>query len=123
MLLNLLFSLTAFVTNASTKASAKDDRNIKLSTGTFRGFLVNGIDQWRGIPFAEPPVGPLRFKAPVPIKGDSRATKSATEFGDACPQPADGLGTPPGAPISEDCLYLNVNLFLKMIIYAWLMFG
>jgi carboxylesterase type B len=118
LLFRLLFSITSLITNVSTKANPKDDLEIQLPTGTFRGFSVDGIDQWRGIPFAEPPVGPLRFKAPVPVTSHHQAAKNATEFGDACPQPSDGLGTPPGAPISEDCLYLNVKLFSKLAVQA-----
>ncbi|XP_006458980.1 hypothetical protein AGABI2DRAFT_217832 [Agaricus bisporus var. bisporus H97] len=107
-LIDLLISITTLFTNVSAKQNPKGNLTIQLPIGTFRGFSSGGIDQWRGIPFAEPPVGPLRFKAPVPITGDPDAAKDATEFGDACPQPLDGLGTAPGAPISEDCLYLNV---------------
>lgn len=113
-LIDLLISITTLFTNVSAKQNPKDNLTVQLPIGTFRGFSSGGIDQWRGIPFAEPPVGPLRFKAPVPITGDPDAAKDATEFGDACPQPLDGLGTAPGAPISEDCLYLNVRLFSKL---------
>ncbi|KAA1469629.1 alpha/beta-hydrolase [Dentipellis sp. KUC8613] len=64
-------------------------------SGTFRGVATpNNTERWLGIPYAEPPVGSLRFKAP-----------NATSFGDACPQPpSDSLGAPTG----EDCLFINV---------------
>jgi carboxylesterase type B len=103
---------------ALTQVSATPTKNssleIQLTTGAFRGFTVagSGVDQWLGIPFAEPPIGPLRFKAPVPITvpGEGAVVKNATQFGNACPQlDDDGLG-PPNAPISEDCLFLNVSL-------------
>jgi hypothetical protein len=93
----LTFSLAAIVSAASL--------DIRLPTGTFRGTTAApGVEKWLGIPFAQPPVGPLRFKAPVAITKRSSALKDATEFGNACPQPPASLG----APISEDCLYLNV---------------
>ena len=64
---------------------------------------------WRGIPFAKPPVGDLRWKAP--IKPDSwEGTLEAIESSEACFQP-DGmsmLGQGGGWSGSEDCLYLNV---------------
>ncbi len=64
---------------------------------------------WRGIPFAKPPVGDLRWKAP--IKPDSwEGTLEALESSEACFQP-DGmsmLGQGGGWSGSEDCLYLNV---------------
>ncbi|KAL0060374.1 hypothetical protein AAF712_012825 [Marasmius tenuissimus] len=80
--------------------------DIKLKTGVFRGAATSGgLEQWLGLPFALPPVGDLRFKAPVPVTQASNALKNATTFGDACPQLSSSSL---GAPISEDCLYLNV---------------
>jgi hypothetical protein len=73
-----------------------------LSSGTFRGLAVNGTDRWLGIPYAQPPLGPLRFEAPVPISRPAEGIQDALNFSYACPQP------PTTAPISEDCLYLNV---------------
>jgi carboxylesterase 2 len=65
-----------------------------------------------GVPFAQPPVGPLRFKDPVtfPLWTGER---SATEFGPVCPQNFDVLEKMPfkverPSRVSEDCLYLNV---------------
>jgi carboxylesterase type B len=52
-----------------------------------------------------PPVGDLRFKAPVAITKASNAVQDASVFGDACPQPPSAEL---GAPVSEDCLHLNV---------------
>lgn len=79
---------------------------VQTSSGTFRGATVSGLDRWLGVPFAQPPVGNLRFKAPVPITGASGVVRNATNFGNACPQvPSSSLG----APISEDCLFLNVS--------------
>ncbi|KAL4251537.1 Carboxylic ester hydrolase [Abortiporus biennis] len=80
---------------------------VHLTSGNFVGLSVpNGTERWLGIPFAQPPIGGLRFKAPVPItRPSSNAVKNASEFADACPQvPTDSVG----APMSEDCLYLNV---------------
>jgi hypothetical protein len=76
---------------------------IGLSSGTFRGCTVNGTERWLGIPYAQPPVGALRFKAPLPISRPAKGVQDAFEFSYACPQP------PTTAPTSEDCLYLNVR--------------
>ncbi|KAK0474297.1 alpha/beta-hydrolase [Armillaria luteobubalina] len=79
--------------------------DIQLSSGTFTGQNTNGLDRWLGIPFALPPVGDLRFKAPVPVCMNlSGVQHDATTFGNACPQPPGNLG----ANISEDCLYVNI---------------
>jgi para-nitrobenzyl esterase len=77
----------------------------------------SGIRAFKGIPFAAPPVGSLRWQAPQPVaKWDG--VRDASKFGNVCIQSA-GPTTGPGArlniavlpdspPLSEDCLYLNV---------------
>lgn len=104
-------------------ARAADDLDIRLRTGIFRGTSTVGsnVDKWFGIPFAQPPVGELRFKAPVAITERSSALKNATTFGNACPQPPANLG----APMSEDCLFLNVwrpagRLDKKLPVLFWI---
>ena len=76
---------------------------ISLSSGTFRGLTADGTDRWLGIPYAKPPVGALRFKAPLPIFSPAEGVQDAFQYSYACPQP------PTTAPVSEDCLYLNVR--------------
>lgn len=79
---------------------------VHLTIGTFRGLATgNGTDRWLGIPYAQPPVGDLRFKAPVAIKQPFHAVQDALAFGNACPQPVTASL---GAAIAEDCLFLNV---------------
>lgn len=79
---------------------------VHLTSGNFRGLAIaNGTDRWLGIPFAQPPVGPLRFKAPLPITKTTNDVTDAFTFGDACPQTSSSSL---GAPIGEDCLMLNV---------------
>lgn len=81
------------------------DLAINTTSGAFQGVLTsNGTEHWLGIPFAHPPVGSLRFKAPVPITTALGGIQNSSTFGDACPQLPASLG----APMSEDCLYLNV---------------
>ncbi|CAN5572197.1 carboxylesterase/lipase family protein [soil metagenome] len=70
--------------------------------GKLRGETVDGIRVFRGVPFAAPPVGELRFRPPVPIKPWS-SVRDATTFAPAAIQPDQ-----PAIPQSEDCLYLNV---------------
>lgn len=60
-----------------------------------------------GVPFAEPPVGELRWRMPVPWSGGgAHVTINATQFAPVCPQLPNTLT--PFAETSEDCLYLNV---------------
>src|SRR5262245_2106414 len=69
-----------------------------------------GTHAWHGIPFAQPPVGALRWRAPLPAKpwdGVREALADAPQ----CAQPPPILGgdaNPDGSSGSEDCLYLNV---------------
>lgn len=89
------------------RALTTDSLTVHLTSGNFRGLSIpNGTERWLGIHFAKPPVGPLRFKAPAPISDPSRELITAASFGNACPQiPSPNLG----APVDEDCLFLNVR--------------
>ena len=64
---------------------------------------------WRGIPYAAPPVGDLRFRAPRPVLPWS-GLRDASEFGPVAPQDRNGQfsGPPTSVPMSEDCLTVNV---------------
>ncbi|KAJ7284514.1 Alpha/Beta hydrolase protein [Mycena rebaudengoi] len=99
----LLWALQYFLAHA-----APSKLDVFLNTGIFRGVTTpNGTEKWLGIPFAEAPVGLLRFKAPVPIKF-SPGIQDASSFGNVCPQPPPAGNL--GAPIGEDCLFLNSDL-------------
>jgi para-nitrobenzyl esterase len=66
-----------------------------------------GVVAFRGIPYAKPPVGALRFKPPRPAIPWS-GIRDATRFGPVEPQPPDDYETASQCPQSEDCLTLNV---------------
>jgi para-nitrobenzyl esterase len=72
--------------------------------GAVRGTATGGTDEFLGIPYATPPVGPLRWRPPQPA-AQWRGVRDATQFAPHCPQPASPFGV---ASTSEDCLYLNV---------------
>ena len=73
--------------------------------GPVAGFHRDGVAQFRGIPYAAPPVGELRWRPPQP---HARWTNvlDAVAFGDTCVQNQPGLFAKPS--LTEDCLYLNV---------------
>jgi para-nitrobenzyl esterase len=76
--------------------------------GTLRGEISNGARIFRGIPFAQPPVGDLRFRPPLPAKPWA-GERDATRFSAAPMQWIESAT--PGEPVvahSEDCLYLNI---------------
>jgi para-nitrobenzyl esterase len=77
---------------------------VAIANGAVKGKAVAATDEWLGIPYAAPPVGKLRWKAPqaaAPWKG----VRDATHFAPHCAQPASDFGV---ASMSENCLYLNV---------------
>jgi para-nitrobenzyl esterase len=83
---------------------------VKVDGGQISGVSENGVRVFKGIPFAAPPVGALRWKAPQPVMPWS-GVKSADAFGAECmqlPYPANSPYASEARPTSEDCLYLNV---------------
>src|ERR1017187_3019909 len=85
--------------------AAQTPAPIKVEGGSIQGTPEEGLTVYRGVPFAAPPVGDLRWRAPQPA-AKWAGVKEATKFGPACIQ---GMGNPNSGPAtSEDCLYLNV---------------
>jgi para-nitrobenzyl esterase len=82
---------------------------VKTGSGKLRGVLrPSGGAEFLGIPYAQPPVGPLRWHEAVPV-GKWRDVRDATSFGAPCAQPVLGDWNQHDAETSkEDCLFLNV---------------
>jgi para-nitrobenzyl esterase len=83
---------------------------VEIAQGRLKGFSKDGVLRFNGIPYAKPPVGPLRWRmaeAPEPWAG----TRDAARFGYIAPQIAGAaerlIGGTPGTQ-SEDCLCLNI---------------
>ncbi|HET9170700.1 MAG TPA: carboxylesterase family protein [Actinospica sp.] len=77
---------------------------VATDTGQLEGRTTGPVDQFLGIPYAQPPVGALRWAPPTPMAAWT-GVRSALAYGNRCAQPANGNG--PRAD-DEDCLYLNV---------------
>jgi para-nitrobenzyl esterase len=94
-----------FDSNAETDCGSRTSDLVSVPhVGRFSGTRTATMRSFKGIPYAAPPVGPLRWKPPqkaAPLKGVFDATK----FGSACAQRASSFGT---ASTDEDCLFLNV---------------
>ena len=80
--------------------------------GAVRGTVEDGVHVFRGIPYAEPPVGRLRFRPPAP-RAPWDGVRDATRFGPTHLQdddPVEGrlMGSNVRSPAGEDCLNLNV---------------
>ena len=94
--------LTFFIVVTPKFLVAQKPTPIKLEDGILQGIYENGLTVYKGIPFAAPPVGNLRWKAPQPAaKWDG--ILMADKFG---PGAMQGINPPSGK--SEDCLYLNI---------------
>jgi para-nitrobenzyl esterase len=101
--------IAALVIATGVPAGAAAADRVKTTNGTVEGTTESsGVRAYRGIPFAAPPTGDLRWKPPQPVK-NWEGVRSAAQFGPRCVQASifgdmnfrsNGMG--------EDCLYLNV---------------
>ncbi|MBL8028523.1 MAG: carboxylesterase family protein, partial [Fibrobacteres bacterium] len=99
------FAVVAFVALFTTA----DSSVIKTEYGSIEGKVNGSVHEFLGVPFASPPIGDLRWKAPVAPLGWVDTLK-AVSFKDRCIQKDFGASDDTAAKVigSEDCLYLNV---------------
>lgn len=104
----LVASALAFVAaDWHVAASAPTGPIVAVTGGQVQGAALDtGGAVFKGIPFAQPPVGALRWREPMPVKPWA-GVRDATAFGAPCAQSARFIRTP-GVVAKEDCLYLNV---------------
>jgi para-nitrobenzyl esterase len=105
-----LITLAALLLAGFAATASAADR-VKIANGTIESTTPpkEGVRSFKGIPFAKPPLGDLRWREPQPVD-NWKGVRKADEFGSRCMQPSS-----PGADYwfrsnqaSEDCLYLNV---------------
>ncbi len=88
-------------------ASASPDQ-VKIDSGKLAGVTAGDVVSFKGVPFAKPPVGGLRWRSPQPVDPWT-GVRAADKYGALCMQKINtkdnGVGPPPA---SEDCLTLNV---------------
>jgi para-nitrobenzyl esterase len=106
MKLNFLITLLLY-----SNISFANDLNISTTSGISSGLQINGVNNWDDIPYAQPPVGDLRWKAPQEIFSNELIVPRVDNF---CVQKPSGMG---GSEFdgdeffsgSEDCLYLDIK--------------
>ena len=84
---------------------------VRVTGGLVRGSRPDaGVQAWRGIPYAAPPVGPLRFRAPQPVI-PWKGVRDASRYGPVAPQDrgTQFKGVDRRTRMGEDCLTLNVQ--------------
>ncbi len=100
-------------------------QSVRSSGGELQGVVADGVASFKGVPFAAPPVGDLRWKAPQPAKPWTGIRKADT-YAPGCMQDLSmvKMGGAAGS-VSEDCLYLNVwtaaqNAAEKRPVMVWI---
>lgn len=135
-------ALSAAVVLASTGSAASASRSllsepVRTASGLVTGAAseVSGVAAFKGIPFAAPPVGELRWQPAQPLAPWS-GVRASDKFGPVCIQPHQrrrvpnnrAVDLPDSPPMSEDCLYLNVwtaarSARAKLPVMVWIFGG
>ena len=98
----IVCAIGLFILCFGTAASAAP--TVTLEQGTLTGVDMGGVAVFRGVRYAMPPVGDLRWRPPQPVaRGQEQV--DATSFGSDCPQGTSPWGKP---STTEDCLFLNI---------------
>jgi para-nitrobenzyl esterase len=102
-----------FAQQEKTMSAPSHDKNgpvVKAPAGSIEGRMEGDLRVFKGIPYALPPTGSARWRPPSPMQRWD-GTRKATEFGPVCfqpPSPPASIYTWIPAPMSEDCLTLNI---------------
>ncbi|TVP87669.1 MAG: carboxylesterase family protein, partial [Pseudomonadaceae bacterium] len=97
--------LSSSGSSSSSSSPAADAPAVSTQQGDFTGISLDGMRVFRGIPYAKPPVGDLRFAAPEPVDTHTGVVELSESFGSKCPQTDITTQQIQG---DEDCLFLNV---------------
>ena len=107
---------------------AAADAIVDVEGGAVSGTVTSGVRIFKGIPYAAPPIGDLRWRPPQPVVPWSKSgVRNASAYGAECPQtqyPAGSIYIRPLPPQSEDCLFLNVwtaaKLGERQPVFVWI---
>src|SRR5690242_14735493 len=103
-----ILSLVAAVVLMTSPAAPQNAPHARITIGELIGRQADGVDSFKAVPYAAPPVGPLRWRPPQPAASWS-GIRDAGQVGAICIQPpANGDNGVGPLPMSEDCLTLNV---------------
>jgi para-nitrobenzyl esterase len=93
---------------AGVKPVVAQPSTVKIQSGVLEGTINESVLSFKGVPYAAPPVGNLRWRSPQPVKPWT-GVKRATQYGNDCvQQPLPGDAAASGTTRSENCLFLNI---------------
>lgn len=98
---------SACVVSGCAHAEASAPPIVMTDSGPVQGLQEGGLTVYKGLPFAAPPVGALRWRVPQPVTR-WHAVKVLDHFAPDCMQKGMYPSNAPSGPVSEDCLYLNL---------------
>eukprot|EP00466_Bigelowiella_natans_P007461 jgi/Bigna1/81458/fgenesh1_pg.80_\ len=115
MATSLRFLVVLLFSSCSTRAEALEimsegSNELVVDTiyGPVKGYVQDGMRVFRGIPYAAPPLGDLRWRPPQPHPQWAPSVRDATNFGATCIQAPGAWNTINTTVMSEDCLFINV---------------
>ncbi len=105
---SVVLSVVLVTVSTSALLAAEMDPTAQVTGGAVRGrTIAGGGASFKGIPFAQPPLGELRWRDPVPVKPWT-GVRDAAAFGPACTQEILEFNAQEAPGNQEDCLYLNI---------------
>lgn len=118
-------ALGAVLWGALASAAPASPGPVRTESGRVLGVAKDGVVSWKGVPFAAPPVGERRWRAPEPAPAWKGVRKADSYAHDCMQLPFPSDAAPLGTPPAEDCLYLNVwapakPAAAKLPVMAWI---
>ena len=106
--MKIILLAAALLAVPATSLAATYPGQVKVESGVLAGGAQAGVLSFKGVPFAAPPVGELRWRAPRPARAWTGVRKATTSGHDCMQEPFPSDAAPLGTKPAEDCLVLNV---------------